>query len=266
MKVAVVGFAPSSYDDAPWDDPTWEKWGMPWDGLGWHRYTRLFEMHDAVLWDLKLAEYFIEFWDGEKFHRKGHRPVNYYPDKGVTGCLVDAANSPDHKLYIQNGTPEKDLKDNVGLISYPFDRVIPVTGEYFQSSISYILSLAITEMCSLPSEKHELALYGVDCSSDEEWAYQRACIEFLIGLAMGRGIRVTIPESSALLKFQDQFIKYGACDVEYTGRYGNIVQPQIFKRWTLGEHYSLEALAKMDLPKDAMDKIVKAMAAIKEEQ
>lgn len=258
MKVAIVGFAPSSYDDAPWDDPTWEKWGMPWDGKGWERYTRLFEMHDAILWDLQMAEHFIEFWDGEKFHRKSHRPADYY-----NKCIVGAANSKEHKLYVQNGIWEKDCKDNIGLITYPFDRVIPVCGEYFQSSIAYILALAITEMVTHPKIKSldmtiedcEIALYGVDVSPDDEWAYQRACIEFLVGLAIGKGIKVTIPESSALLKFQDQFIKYGACNVEYTGRYGNIVQPQLFKRWTVGEHYSIDQLAKMDLPFDVMKKV-----------
>jgi hypothetical protein len=262
MKVAVIGFSESSYDDAPWDDPEWEKWGMPWDGTGWQRYNRLFEMHDAILWDLKLAEHFIEFWDGEKFHRKSHRPDDYYPDEGRTGRLVDCANSKDHKLYVQNGIREVDVVDNIGLISFPYDRVIPVVGEYFQSSIAYVLSLAITEMCTSEGP-HELALYGIDVSPDEEWAYQRACIEFLVGVAIGKGIKVTIPETSALLNFHDQFIKYGACMVEYTGRYGNIVQPQIFKRWTLGEHYSAYQLTQMDLPPEQKKKAEDALEYIK---
>ncbi len=220
---------------------------MPWDGKGWERYTRLFEMHSPVLWDLKLAEHFIEFWDGEKFHRKSHRPDDY------TERLINCANSKEHKLYVQNGILEGDVEGNVGLISYPFDRVIPVVGEYFQSSIAYALALAITEMCG-NKEENEIALYGIDVSPDEEWAYQRACIEFLIGIAIGKGVKVTIPESSALLTFHDQSIKYGACMVEYTERYGNIVQPQVFKRWTLGEEYSAYQLTQMDLPDEVMKK------------
>jgi hypothetical protein len=264
MKIAVVGFSQSSYDDTPWEDDSWEKWGMPWDGLGWERYTRLFEMHDPVLWDLQMATYFIEFWDGEKFHRKGHRPDDYYPDGGKSGRLVNCANSKEHKLYVQNGFRECDVEDNIGLISYPFDRVIPCVGEYFQSSIAYVLALAITEMMSSEGP-HELALYGIDVSPDEEWAYQRACIEFLVGVAIGKGIKVTIPETSALLTFHDQFIKYGACMVEYTERYGNIVAPQVFKRWTLGEHYSAYQLTQMDLPEEQMKKAEAALELIKAE-
>ena len=81
---------------------------MPWDGKGWQRYTRLFEMHDPILWDLQTAEHFIEFWDGEKFHRKSHRPANYYSE-----CIVGAANSKEHKLYVQEGILEKDVVDDV---------------------------------------------------------------------------------------------------------------------------------------------------------
>ena len=264
LKVAVIGFSASSYDDAPWDDPTWEKWGMPWDGSGWERYTRLFEMHDPILWDLKTAEHFIEFWDGEKFHRQSHRPDNYYEK-----CLVGAANSENHRLYVQQGTLEKHAENNVGLITYPFDRVIPVCGEYFQSSIAYVLALAITEMVTHEDVKRgnitladcEIGLYGIDVSPDEEWAYQRACIEYLTGLAIGHGIKVTIPESSSLLKFHDQFIKYGACNVEHTGRYGNIVQPQLFQRWTKNEKYTLKQLSEMDLPDEVMKKVKRAMLA-----
>ena len=267
MKVAVIGFRPSSYDAAPWDDPTWEKWGMPWDNRGWERYDRLFEMHSTILWDLKMAEHFAEFWDGEKYHRKAHRPDDYYQT-----CMVGAANSKKHKIYVQDGVMEKDVEDNIGLITYPFDRVIPVVGEYFQSSIAYVLALAITDMVTHPDvlslnitiEDCEIALYGIDASADAEWAYQRACIEYLIGIAIGKGIKVTIPDTSSLLTFHDQFIKYGACNVEHTGRYGNIVQPQLFRRWTHGASFSLRELSEMDLPEEEMKKVKRELLKEKE--
>ena len=112
MKIAIIGFSESSYDDAPWEDNKWEKWGMPWDGKGWERYDRLFEMHSPVLWDSKMAEPFIEFWDGEKFHRKSHRPDDYYPIGGEKGRLLEAVNSSKHKVYAQKGIYESNIKDN----------------------------------------------------------------------------------------------------------------------------------------------------------
>ena len=266
MKIAIIGFSKSSYDDAPWDDDTWEKWGMPWDSNnGWQAYTRLFEMHSPVLWDSKMAEPFIEFWDGEKFHRKSHRPDDYYPSHEGKGRLLEASLSTKHKVYAQTGVPEDDEKADKSLITYPYQRVSEVIGcDYFQSSIAYALALAIAEITTsrkvldgtiIPSFC-EISLYGVDVSPDEEWAYQRANIEYLIGIARGIGIKVTIPESSALCKFQDQTIKYGAMDVRYTGRYGQIVEPQTFIRHSLGEKYSIEQLKAMDLPKHLKEQVM----------
>lgn len=262
MKIAIIGFSKSSYDDAPWDDPSWEKWGMPWDGRGWQRYTRLFEMHSPILWDLKLASCLIEMWDGEKFHRKCHRPDDYYPDGGKTGRLVDAINSPDHKVYFQEGVEDVAGHNNTGMLKYPFERVIDCIGaDYFQSSVAYALALAITEIVEADDnstglmKENEIALYGIDASEDTEWGYQRACLEYLIGIARGYGIKVFIPESSALCKFQDQTIKYGAVNVDHTKRYGIIRQPQTFQRWTPGEMYSLDQLAEMDLPEDFAKKV-----------
>ena len=265
MKIAIIGFSKSSYDDAPWDDPAWEKWGMPWDGKGWERYTRLFEMHSPILWDLKLASCFIEMWDGEKFHRKCHRPDDYYPGEGKPGRLTDAINSPDHKVYFQEGIEDGADHNNVGMLRYPFERVVDCIGaDYFQSSVAYALALAITEMVedkerNPHTASHELALYGIDVSPDEEWAYQRACIEYLIGIARGYGIKVFVPESSALCKFQDQTIKYGAVNVDHTKRYGIIRQPQTFQRWTLGENYDIDQLAEMALPKDFAEQVKSVM-------
>lgn len=258
MKIAIIGFSKSSYDDAPWDDPSWEKWGMPWDGKGWERYTRLFEMHSPVLWDLKLASCFIEMWDGEKFHRKCHRPVDYYPIGDRQGRLKDAIASPDVKIYLQDtikGTIDDPGNNNVGMFKYPFKRVVDCIGaDYFQSSVAYALALAITEIQQKRTDEgyaeDEIALYGIDASEDTEWGYQRACMEYLVGVARGYGIKVFIPESSALCKFQDQTIKYGAVNVDYTKRYGIIREPQTFHRWTLGENYDLDQLAEMDLPED----------------
>jgi hypothetical protein len=52
----------------------------------------------------------------------------------------------------------------------------------------------------------------VDMRADEEYSYQRANCEYLIGLARGKGIKVHIPEVSPLLKFS-------GFD-GYKGRYG----------------------------------------------
>ena len=82
-----------------------------------------------------------------------------------------------------------------GAKRYPFEEVAQTTGDYWCSSVGYMLALAIHEGAS------EIGLYGVDMKSTEEYAYQRPNVEYLIGLARGKGIKVHIPDSSPIGKF-----------------------------------------------------------------
>jgi len=49
LKVAIIGLSATTHHLAPWSDPEWQKWGLPWDG--YHaQMDRLFEMHDMRFW------------------------------------------------------------------------------------------------------------------------------------------------------------------------------------------------------------------------
>jgi len=65
--------------------------------------------------------------------------------------------------------------------------------DYFTSSFSYMLALALYEGFE------EINLHGVDLSHKSERALERPGTEYLIGLARGAGVRVTISEASPLL-------------------------------------------------------------------
>lgn len=80
--------------------------------------------------------------------------------------------------------------------AYPFKQV----NEYLQSSIAHMFALAMT-MADV------ISLYGVDMKAEGEYAYQKPNIEYLIGLARGRGIEVSIHESSPLCKNPN--VRYG---------------------------------------------------------
>ena len=53
-----------------------------------------------------------------------------------------------------------------------------------------------------------------------EFAYQRPNMEYLIGLARGRGVDVYIPERSPLTKFHGEGIPLGLMYPSYPQRYG----------------------------------------------
>lgn len=182
LKVAIIGLSPTTRDFAPWMNPDWEKWGLPWDNGAWHCMHRLFEMHDMRL--LKSE------------HCK--RPAGYF-DR-LKDCGVP--------LYMQKAYSKLKAK------RYPFREVAKTTGHYWNSSIAYAMALAIHEGAE------EIALYGVDMKGDDEYGYQKPNMEYLIGLAIGRGIKVTIPDESPLLKFSPNGIRFYDHVPEYVDRYG----------------------------------------------
>ena len=161
LKVAIVGLAQASRHLVPWDDPEWQVWGLAWDSERYRMHS-VFEMHDVPT--LKRV-----YPDLEAYFEK------------LSHCS---------KVYTQDVIP--GLANSV---RFPFADVAQVCGPYWESSIAYAMSLAITQGAE------EIGIYGVNMKADEEYAYQRPNLEYLIGLAKGKGIEVHIPDSSPLLKF-----------------------------------------------------------------
>jgi hypothetical protein len=182
MKVAVLGLSPTTHDLAPLNDPDWEVWGLPWDRQAWPYMSRVFEMHD-----LRLLE---------SVHSR--RSSGYLEFLSDIGC----------PLYMQDDSLP-------GATAYPFEAVAETIGEYyFNSSVAYALALAIHDGAE------EIAIYGVDMKADDEYGYQKPNMEYLIGIARGRGIKVTIPEASPLCKFQNTGIRFYDHVPTYHKRYG----------------------------------------------
>lgn len=99
--------------------------------------------------------------------------------------------------------------------NYPFSAVAHTIGkDYWNSSIAYMMALAIHE------KAEQISIYGVDMDGTDEFAYQRPNMEYLIGIARGKGIRVYIPHQSALCRFEPKGIKFYDHEPTYVERYG----------------------------------------------
>jgi hypothetical protein len=215
MKIAILGFGPSQ-SKAPWEDKSWEKWGLPWCQR-WEEYTRLFEMHSQVLLNLQNAFILKEFWDGEKIYSTKNRSTDY------GSRLLGLAKDPSKKLYMQEPLEGVDV--------YPYDEIIPMVGDYFTSSISYMVALAILEIKKKGDPENTIGIWGVDLKDDQEWFYQRPNLEYLVGFAKGMGIKTMIPDESRLFGFPEHAISFGGIMVTYSKRYGMLGdQPQEFQR------------------------------------
>lgn len=182
-KVAILGFG-ETVKDCPWNDPSWELWGM--NGF-WRaaepdygvkatedRYTLWFDMHSVEY----TKAYGQEAGFGDAQHEWLKQP-HPFP------ILMLAEN--DEYPSVQ---------------AFPVDAVAAALGrDYFTSTIAYALTFALTQ-----PDIAEIALYGIDLVHSTEYADQRPCAEYWIGRAEAAGIKVSIHEHSALLK---QHGRYG---------------------------------------------------------
>lgn len=159
-KVAIIGFTPTR-EEAPWSDPTFEKWvcnnlplhlraDQPWD--------RVYDLHD------------YKTISSDKPHEANLRQCT-------------------KPVYVWQPRPEWPTS-----VAYPKQQVLDSFGNYFTNSISWMVAHAIIEGVT------ELHIYGVDLAQGTEYAAQRPSCEHMLGVAQGRGIKVYIPPTSDLLK------------------------------------------------------------------
>jgi hypothetical protein len=198
-KVAIVGFATSSRDLAPFDDPEYEIWTLNQIYRHVPRCTRHFDIHS--------------YWEEDNVEGTDHR--GWIRESGVP-------------VYMMKTEP--DLPTSV---RYPIEDVIEMAGiDYFTSTVAFEVGLAMLEGFKT------IALYGIDLIVGTEYSEQKACLEFWLGLAHGKGIEVVIPDQSALLK---QSHRYG---YEREPDFGPLKISEVSSRI---EHLSTERNKKMAL-------------------
>lgn len=167
-KIAILGAAESTRDLAPFNDPTWEIWGLTWRAMHHPRMEVCFEVHSLE----RIAE------------DCGPDHIEWLADPVTRTCQPTLYLLPEVAAELPHAKP------------LPIAALAEMMGrEYFTSSFSYMLGVALLE-----PDVSEIAVYGVDLTDGEEYTHQRPCAEFLLGIAHGRGIKLTIPPQSALLR------------------------------------------------------------------
>ena len=173
LKVAIVGTSPSSCQKAPYANESWEIWSLGANATSIPRFTRWFEMHtQRVLRNAGAWEPIFKF-------------LGECGDKLILG-------HPCHEL------PFAKL--------YPVEEIKTKFGNYFTSSIAFMIAYAIYEGAK------EIGLWGIDMMSDEEYSRQRPCCEYYLGIARGMGINVVIAEESPLLR-SERMYAYDYCEL-----------------------------------------------------
>jgi hypothetical protein len=177
-KVAIVGFAETTRHLAPYDDPSYEIWGLNEEYIigslqtsdGLPRWDRWFQLHQR--WDFSRLN---NGADPQHFEwLQAQRPLS---EGGFP-------------IYMQarwDDIPASVPLDLDKLIEYSMGGVDGKKG-YYTNTISILIAQAV-----LWGFKR-IEVYGVEMTSGTEWAYQRPCTEYHIALARARGVEVIFPE------------------------------------------------------------------------
>lgn len=219
-KIAIIGKAPSSIKFAPFADPAWNIWILNTLGHASEvpRWDRQFELHDLELTKHK------DYGDYYPWLTRQTRPV----------FLRDA--------------PPAEFQAGV---QFPLGEILEhfkgLSGRtYLTNTVSLMLALAIFEH-ELGETTEAIGLWGVDMAQHalqgaghvgwftSEYARQRPSVEYWIGIAEGRGIKVTIPPQSDILKAAciygfhttERFQKFQARRVELQQRIGHAQQQEV---------------------------------------
>jgi hypothetical protein len=192
-KFAICGFASSSRHRMPVLDPAWEIWCL--NQLYRHipRADREFDIHD------KWEEGNVEGTDHPRWLKQFPGPI-----------------------YMVN--PPEDIPTGV---RYPIERMVEKFGDYYTSTVAAMLALAIDEIdravevrareipattawdgyaiCRALYSEYTIGIFGIDLVVGTEYFHQKACVEYYIGQACGRGIEVFLPPETALCKQQYRY-------------------------------------------------------------
>jgi hypothetical protein len=191
-KIAIVGCSDSK-DMAPFNDPTWEIWGV--NNLFFHipRWNRWFEIHNITRSEGQWMRRGSSNFRGQDINA-------YVADLAKMTCPVYMQR---HWDEIPSSTPYplNEIKRRFGSVLGWYNCAIDGVDEdcmnpqlYGTNTVTYMILLAILEGAT------HIGVWGVDMAVDTEYHYQRPSCEYALGVAIGLGIQVYVPPQADLLK------------------------------------------------------------------
>jgi hypothetical protein len=178
LKIALIGTAPTSRGLAPYNDPSWTIWSCSPGNMGVvPRADAWFEVHGNLLWpeNKSYGEPYLEWLK--------RLPIPVY-------------------MQSQEWVPNARI--------FPMQEMVTKFGpRFFTSSFAWMMAFAIDQAAD------EIALYGIDMASRNEYILQRPGFYYFQTVAEQRGIKVSAPHESDIMQPPGL---YGYSDVTPMGR------------------------------------------------
>lgn len=178
LKVALIGTAPSSRHLAPFGDTSWKIWACSPGNMNLiPRVDLWFELHGNMFWP-ECQSYGVPY--------------------------VKWLNEQTFPLYMQNQSFVARA------MTFPMIQMVREFGQdFFTSTFAWMMAFAISQKAK------EIALYGIDMASRDEYIIQRQGFYYFRTIAAQRGIIVTAPKESDIMQSPGL---YGYSEVEAFGR------------------------------------------------
>ena len=175
--VAITGMAATSCSLAPFDDEDVELWGLnEGHAFKWmKRATRWFQIHGSDSWKRYIAK--REVRGHFNWLKKNTWEIPIYMQ---------------HQQEIIPNSVSYPLHDVVGKV-FPNFRRGEDTVKYFTSTFAYMMGIAVLE------DFERIEIYGFEMADDVEYVKQKACAEFWLGYAMGKGIEIYTPPGKQIM-------------------------------------------------------------------
>jgi hypothetical protein len=164
-KIAICGFAETSYKLAPWDNKEWEIWGL--NGL-----------HKVIKWTDNITRWF-----------------QIHPKESVFG--EGLGGGADHVKFLQSLKIPVYMTQHYNEIPmsvpYPLKEICEwfwigkekERHPYLSNTISEMLALLAYEIVVGGREVDEIGVWGVDMAHSTEYQYQKNSCEFYLGIFEG---------------------------------------------------------------------------------
>lgn len=205
-KLAIVGMASTTRDQAPFDDDSYEIWAVNEMGntyleyFTWvKRFDRLFQIHPR--WDFARKNnttdpnhlLWLQNVQGPCVMCGATGKVG---DKDCPECVEGVYSPPPIRNQVQVIYMQEAHDDIPGSVAYPIKEMVSLNpaGKYFDSTLSYMIMLAATMGYS------EIFVVGFEMAAQSEYFYQRANAEYLVGLLTARGQNIIFPEKTTICK------------------------------------------------------------------
>lgn len=212
LKIALIGTAPSSRMLAPFNDPTWTIWGCsPGNMNVLPRVDAWFEIHGNLHWP--------------EYKHYGEPYIAWLKELKVPVYMQN-------QFYVPNA------------LTFPREELIKEFGPYFfTSSFAWMMAFAMFKGAK------EIALYGIDMASHDEYIVQRQGAYHFFTEGAKRGVKIWAPYESDIMQAPGL---YGYSDVTPFGRKSLARRAELLQRINaakqdIAQHDAVRAQKAADL-------------------